>query len=334
MTGTTTTALAEAGRDRLSSGAARARAFLLQSRSAEGWWTDFRTLAGESDEWVTAFVGAQLARSPELAARDAAVRAWRLLTRRRWWSAGRGYNAKVPADADTTSWLLLLAAGLGKEHSLTAQRARRFLAGHERDGGVATFAAPGPIRRLIRVDGPLTGWCSPHACVTAVAAQVSPARSAGWLREFLLAAQRADGSWKAYWWSDPAYGVAQACRALRSSSSGVDAIRGAVGWAERRVPTASSRSTFDLAWLAVVLTEAGRSGAAAELGRLIAARQRADGSWEGDACLRIPPPAVIDPDSYRSWRPGLGGGALVRDHRRIFTTASALVALETLVHAG
>ena len=70
--------------------------FLLDARDERGWWRDFDTLAGASDEWVTAFVGTALAVAGDDRSMRAAWQAWRLLSRRRWWSAGWGYNALGP----------------------------------------------------------------------------------------------------------------------------------------------------------------------------------------------------------------------------------------------
>ena len=80
----------------------RATSFLISQRSKSGWWRDFDTLAGPSDEWVTAYIGSWLAAIDSSEAKQAARMSWTLLRHRRWWSAGWGYNATVPADADTT----------------------------------------------------------------------------------------------------------------------------------------------------------------------------------------------------------------------------------------
>ncbi|HEX2088034.1 MAG TPA: hypothetical protein VHF89_20270, partial [Solirubrobacteraceae bacterium] len=83
-------------------GVAGAVDFLLAAREPAGWWRDFAGVEGAtddwarafgwSDEWVTAFAGTALAGAPDARARDAARRAWSLLTERRLPAGGWGYN--------------------------------------------------------------------------------------------------------------------------------------------------------------------------------------------------------------------------------------------------
>src|SRR5262249_54570661 len=55
--------------------------FLEGRQGKSGFWSDFSTLAGESDEWVTAYVGESLAFHP--ASRRPVTRALQVLLRRR-----------------------------------------------------------------------------------------------------------------------------------------------------------------------------------------------------------------------------------------------------------
>jgi len=55
---------------------------------------------------------------------------------------------------------------------------------------------------------------------------------------------------------------------------------------------------------------------------------RGDGSWDAAPTLRIPPPWILDPTSFKAWRiDGLGSGVIVRDHHRTYTTATVIHAL-------
>src|SRR2546427_240590 len=118
--------------------------YLLSRRNVRGWWTDFDTLAGASTEWVSAFVALALARTNEPAALAAARDTWLHLRRHRFWSAGWGFNRTVPSDADTTIWVLHLAAALGVRAS---GRTLRFLSRHITPAGaLTTYARAGPIR--------------------------------------------------------------------------------------------------------------------------------------------------------------------------------------------
>src|SRR5215208_4821588 len=150
--------------------------FLLNARVRRGWWQDFDTTRGLSDEWVTGYVGAALAAVPRARAAQAAREAWRLLMTRRQWSGGWGFNPKVPPDADSTQCVLRLAHAIGTGRSPRARRGHRLLARHiQPSGGIATYSASGPalfylvadnllslLRRKPRVS--FRGWSAAHVC--------------------------------------------------------------------------------------------------------------------------------------------------------------------------
>ncbi len=57
--------------------------------------------------------------------------------------------------------------------------------------------------------------------------------------------------------------------------------------------------------------------------------QQPDGSWPSSARLRIPPPGVLDPEGYQNWMVnGKGGGSIISDQHRIFTTATIVTSLQ------
>src|SRR5207248_1590582 len=98
------------------------------------------------------------------------------------------------------------------------ERAGQCLALHQdpRSGGVATYRAPGPIRRYMRagrgVD--MSGWCSFHLEVTATAGRAfavsghDTQASRAW--RYVRERQDADGAWSGYWWTARQYPTLQA----------------------------------------------------------------------------------------------------------------------------
>ena len=320
-------------------GVAKGIRFLLDAQSG-GVWRDFDTLAGTSDEWVTAYVATQLAHIERAETRAAASSALRWLLRRRFFSRGWGYNRLVPADSDSTAWVLQLAARLGTSRA-RLRRAQKFLdASAFDDGGMPTFARSGPIRRFTRLARKISfsGWCAAHACVTAVAAPVTP--GAARARDYLRRTQAHDGSWTAYWWVDPEYSTALAMDALASAGSVDDRepIARAARWAERRLsadgavrtalhPAGSAFATALCMHALQADVPAMRESLAAAREWLLSA-QRPDGSWLPSAELRIPPPHERDPERFHRWqRHGRGAGSILHDQNRLFTTATVLRAL-------
>jgi squalene-hopene/tetraprenyl-beta-curcumene cyclase len=313
--------------------------FLLAAQTA-GAWRDFKTLAGTSDEWVTAYVATQLAHVERAETRAAADQALRWLLRRRFFSRGWGYNALVPADSDSTAWVLRLAAQLGSTRT-RLRRARQFLETSAfEDGGMPTFARSGPIRRFTRLARKVSfaGWCAPHTCVTAAAAPVTPGVERA--RDYLRQTQAADGSWRSYWWVDTEYSTALALEALVNSGGTRDgeSIARAAHWASHRLSSDGAVRTAlhpdGSAFATALCVLALQSATTTASDEMLAARawllaaQTADGSWLPSAELRIPPPHERDPDRVSRWqRHGLGAGSILNDQNRLFTTATVVRAL-------
>lgn len=308
----------------------RSVTFLLSKASEGHRWADFETLAGPSDEWVSAYVGYALAETDCVEGRAAAERAWGELRRCRTPGQGWGYHSLVPTDADSTLWALRLGAALNELEGEHVEGALRFLAQHQdRAGAFTTFAKDGPIREFTGLFGDVsfTGWCGVHPCVTAIAAGMPHLPGATAAREWLRASQSVDGSWAAYWWVDPEYTTAFAVEALALDGDAKRAERAAF-WACGR-----AGSPFARAWQVRILLAAppnpSTSTALGETLSWLLANQARDGSWPASAHLRIPPPHVIDPASWPDWvEDGRGGGSVNDDPRRLFTTATVMAALQ------
>ncbi|HXD48536.1 MAG TPA: prenyltransferase/squalene oxidase repeat-containing protein [Gemmatimonadaceae bacterium] len=318
---------------------------LLASQDARGAWSDFPRVGNGSDEWVTGYVGAAVAAH----APAAAERAWRSLAARRRWSGGWGFMPSYPADADSTVCALRLAESLPNGGGLRAWRARAFVRRHQRfDGGIATYLWP---RRMVwhtRLRESFEGWCAPHVCVSANAAQLH--RFAGRRRvlDFLVAKQDRDGAWRAYWWYDEReYATALAVDALASSpdSRHRAAARRGVEWAahaasaEPAVHTAAAPDGSPFA-TALRLHVLARGGAAvADLRARTAAwlveAQAATGLWPASAWLRFPPTQTVDTSTIGEWHIGemVRAGVMV-DDRALFTTATVVTALHAAAAAS
>ncbi|MFB2919726.1 prenyltransferase/squalene oxidase repeat-containing protein [Aerosakkonema funiforme] len=328
-------------RNRLDSAIVAATQFLLCSRNQKGWWRDFHLYIGiegevrRSDEWVTAYVGDALAALPDRQAKLAAQQAWLLLINRRQSSPGWGYNGFVTPDADSTAWALRLASSLGESKSHKAREASEFIAKHfSATGGIATYLeqlAP----RAYTGSAPVKGWCGVHACVTAAVASLEEIGEAS--RRFLRDTQDDNGSWKAYWWYDYEYATALAAESLAKDSyyHNDRQVQLAIEWARRRINSSGAvyslqygdNSAFATAWCVRILALAEeRQQTIAELHGAVnwlLENQKPDGSWPASALLRLPASAdIIDPDNHPS--------SAIPDDRRLFTTATVLVALSTV----
>jgi squalene cyclase len=330
--------------------AGRAKTYVLD-RCAGGLWADFLTRAGQSDEWVTAFVVLQLLRG---GVRAEALRApvARLLARQRS-SGGWGYNALTPEDADSTAWCTRAVLAVIPEASDQLTAARTYLARHRRAAGYSTYDDPARLRGYLGMDADasLVGWCErSHTDVTASAAfawvpRREDAPADEWFGEALRfaldslrAAQDADGSWAGYWWRTPMYTTTAAIHALMAlgDESGGACIAAGLEWIARTQRDDGSWDGGDGEGAAFVtglalqaLASSPRHGAAWTRGAgWLLREQRADGAWDPCPILQIPPPWVSDPRMVDSWkRGGLGAPACVADQNRLFTTSVCYGAL-------
>jgi hypothetical protein len=311
----------------------RAEAFLRERQDARGYWRDFSLPAGSSDAWVTGYVGAALMRSNRGELRGLAERGLRALTEAQEQRLGWGYNAQVPADADSTVWGLRLAESLGHGARHESARANQFFEKHlGADGGVCTYADAGPVRRFVGLaeQDSFAGWTQAHTCVTAAAAGLGKYRAR--LLPYLKSSQRDVGAWSAYWWFSDEYATAEAVEALVAEREPEEtsvtparlSVRRAAEWATDRCqrlmtgararPPSFALSLALRAALAcpeVVDTKV----VAASLLRLVE-WQKSDGAWPASARLRVPRPDCLAPDSqkttWRMWQ-GLPPGPATRE---------------------
>ncbi len=306
----------------------RGIAYILRSRSGDGWWRDFKNNGGVSDQWVTAYVGGALAGTSDALANAAAISAYQQLASSLAGRPGWSYNDGVPPDADSTIWACRLGEALG-DCSGAAANGLQFLQRCQRlNGGIATYPAANEVRKAMRLPEStrFRGWCMAHTCVTSAASGLNTFRNCPRLRDFLVRTQDPEGYWAAYWWCDPEYATALSCEALANSQSEAEtqAVNNAVQWARGR---GSSGTPFALGWRARILASV-HDSTALDLAALLVERQLEDGSWSSSARMRIPPPYLKDPKYYWGWsEEETGIGSVRTDPARLFTTASVLAAL-------
>jgi hypothetical protein len=307
--------------------------WLIGAQLQSGLWRDFHVPTGVSDEWVSGFVGAQLASTGDACARAAASASLERLRRRQRRHGGWGYNGDHPCDADSTAWALRLATGLVDPDEPMADRGRRFIAAHLRDdGALATFIDREGVVAVTGLpeDASLAGWLFVHDCVTAAAAAFLPERSTDYLR----GRQGDDGAWTGYWWEHSAYPTWMSTEALRARPAPGDGMRlqaaetCARGWIETALGAPERSSAFDVACALRVLLAGPRrthrewidAGAA-----WLTERQDADGGWPPGARLRIP--------AWRQVTPGVGD-MICLDRRGAFSSAAAVGALSAVLAAA
>ncbi|PHM06460.1 prenyltransferase/squalene oxidase repeat-containing protein [Nostoc sp. 'Peltigera malacea cyanobiont' DB3992] len=175
------------------------------------------------------------------------------------------------------------------------------------------------------------GWCSPHPCVTAAAANLKHFGETS--VEFLRQTQRDDGSWQSYWWHDDDYATALATQALarKRNPKDIQRVQLAIQWAAKRINTNGAvystvhgnDSPFATALCVKILnladSEEEKKVLLQQAVNWLIENQLSNGSWESSAIFRLPHPAVVNPNDCKCHN--------FPDDRRLFTTATVLAAL-------
>ncbi len=274
------------------------------------------------------------------------------LCRRQRPNGGWSYNEKVPTDCDSTAWVMLAILRSRLKKPSTLLRATRYLLRHQDNvgGGFSTYAPSDKIERFIDARPAQTaGWLLPHLGVSAVSMQALLAAGGNGraprfanAMHYLLNQRQAAGCWVCYWWCGHGYATFHALRALGLGRALDEATTRAVATAMMDTQQTDGAwyvdghvSVFETAMMmrALQLLAPRLPAVMAPLQRALAvlrASQKQDGSFAGAPILRIPPPPVTDPASVPDWRADQDGTAvLVSDSERVFTTANALLALDS-----
>lgn len=326
----------------LGSSLEKAFRFMAVSRNHGGLWSDFLTLAGESVYWVSGYTGYALSHGgddPGLLG-EAALS----LLEHQGRDGGWGYGPGVPADADSTSWCILFLSKLEMGEGI--ERGVRFLLEHQNtDGGFRTYASPVSVGRYMGLDGSVSfeGWQTSQLCVTGVAtrALIDAGASEGVddALNFIKGSQMEGGSWNPYWWNDALYSTFNCMWALKTVDGGAEVLGKACDWiAETQLAdggwsdgTTGGGVAFSTALALKGLMLGSRSRDSDRVRRGVGwllEHQLEDGSWPPYYLLRIPYPAMKAPWRYHAWvRDGKAIGAVIKDHNRLFTTATAYSAL-------
>ncbi|HEV3317569.1 MAG TPA: prenyltransferase/squalene oxidase repeat-containing protein [Candidatus Angelobacter sp.] len=280
--------------------------FLLATRQ-DGHWTDFNLPIGGSDAWVTAYVLARLAAiSPDCmsySVRQRLEESLDWLMESRTTGGAWGYNSQVEDDADSTAWAILALRGYGRPVPAPAlefiERCRKT------DGGIAPYPEESCFSKPWKLS-------APEATAVAIGALgVLDARAARFLTEKWLESERPR--------SRPAPASRLSSR-FYACAAVLDWDAGMAPWPVLNklcelMSYYNTENAFEQSLLLRCLGQLRVQKAwssAASLRRM----QQPDGGWPASALLRPP-----------STRETEGAGPLYLDHKRVFTTVTAISAL-------
>ena len=330
--------------DGLGSSVKKALSFMEISQNKSGLWSDFLTLAGESTFWVSGYTGYALCLSDDGPSLGFLEKAARMIINHQREDGGWGYGLGVPTDADSTSWCLLFLSKLGLVDGI--ERGGRFLLEHQNpDGGFRTYASPVSVGHYMGLNDSISfeGWQTSQLCVTGVAARalIDSGTSEGVAAalNFIRESQREEGYWNPYWWNDSLYSTVHCMWALKAYDGNENVLGKACdwiaktqladgGWNDGTTDEGLAFSTA-LALKGLMLGFRSRDQDRVKRGiHWLLTHQLEDGSWPPYYLLRIPYPPMKEPWRYHAWiRDGKAIGSVIKDHNRLFSTATAYSAL-------
>ncbi len=184
------------------------------------------------------------------------------------------------------------------------------------------------------------GWASSQMCVTAVAVQAlmenCSTKGVNEAIDHIKKGQTPQGYWNPYWWNGKLYATVNCMEALKAKDRRDFAlISNAQKWiaqsqmengAWSNSPDSNEDSPFQTALgLGGLLIEPSKTSIEKikNSAKWLLDQQLSDGSWNCSHILRIPHPAMKEPWNHQYWtKNGRAINALIKDHKRLFTTAT------------
>jgi len=323
----------EALAPRVDAAISRGLSFLNTAQHSNGFWVDFETVPGSSDEWVSAFIISHIA---GIAGSEMLVKtALSALTKRKRSEGGWGFNLKVAPDCDSTAWVLQALLSGPFIRPVMTRRAIDFLYEHQmEDGGFATYReySSQPNGNTKSITTP-NGWLSSQVCVTAATIIALLVHGESPKKKQLLDAiiyietnRLNSGMWSSYWWRGDSYvtylatlGLTWANRLTIEDISGIADVIATnlcsnVSSSLINIKQEIFYTSYSLLTLLLSPNTMKVRSTIIEIIRALLKEQLPDGSWPSAPILLIP-----------ESQPGLT--ELIADEGRTFTTSTALKAI-------
>ena len=178
-------------------------------------------------------------------------------------------------------------------------------------------------------------------CVTAVAVQAlmenCSTKGVNEAIDHIKKGQTLQGYWNPYWWNGKLYATVNCMEALKAkeNSDGFKLLSNAQKWiansqmengAWSNTPDSNECLPFSNSpWTGGLLIEPSKTSIEKikNSAKCLLDQQLSDGSWNCSYILRIPHPAMKEPWNQSYWKKdGRAINALIKDHKRLFTTAT------------
>lgn len=291
-------------------------AYILDKQDQDGKWVDWRLPPGESDAWVTSYIGYKLSTiSPffKESKLDSALK-----TASDWTlnnvldDGGWGYSKITGSDADSTAYSLLFL--LSENREIDEDSFKRLLEFQSEDGGFRTYIKdqPGPTWELSQTD------VTPVALMALVLKFKSVNEVIDKGIKYLHLHQNANGIWNSFWWRSPLYSTYVNLHFLTRVNK---LIR--IPKLKKYLRLFTPEGMFEKALLLLCFTllKILDEEKMEILAESIIGTSLKDGSWESIPILRLTNPNILKP-----WEEA-DSGPYYADPNRLFTTTTVMSSL-------
>ena len=322
--------------------------YIVNKQNAQGYWLDFALKCGQSDEWITGYIGNSLIPLTYLKdfPRNESVlismrKAAKQLLFNRHYENGWGYNATTGVDTDSTAtcFLFLSKLGLASER-MSDLIGRTIIQAQNSDFGFGSFSEQS-IRRERKCKNPqfygksslYDGWkCSdPYITSLAISVISLPIYSGLFKREIDLAVkyleekQDPTGYWECYWANSLMLGTFYPLSLLQELNCASKSTERGMKWVVQKqkglgwTNGISIEPTFiDTAFaLSLLSTSEKMSFSISDSLFWICNHQQPDGSWDTYDIMRVPPSWLTELKSTVKFR-------TVLDKERLYCTSTII----------
>lgn len=308
----------------------------VNKNNKDGLWYDFLTSAGQSQLWVSSFIGCNIA---ETNPNHEILDTLKVYLKNNI-DTSTGYNNGIMTDCDTCTFLLTFKKICNLE--VSKSEIDTWLSFYNLNGGLATYVDKETLVKFLngqQADLNVNGWTSPHNCVTATAAYYLKffpelAQYKCNADSFLIKQLSEGKNISSYWWTSSIYASAYTLLALNLNTYSEECQK-LINWLiSTQHPDgywfdkfSNKPSAFYTALAAKALLKCttNNKNEIHKAAKWLLSKQYTDGSWESGRILVIPEPSVIKPTENLTWRrSSFGTQIIVDDHNRLFNSAAVL----------
>ncbi len=318
--------------------------FIKNSQDTNGNWNDFFNDAGLSDIWSTGYIMFNIIKDASNFTDNHIAKAAEFLKKHKNPDHLWGYNSNWISDADSSTFVMLGLLNNGVD--IPEKTLKSWYSYQKNDGGFSTYNDKNKVIASLNSDdiSNVDGWVQSHFCVSAAAyllfckAGIKDSNFDS-LRTYLLYKLQTSTGRLSYWWTNDIYSLNLLVKGGELIKD-QELLKVVFSLVEEYMNQNLHKKLIHQEhyfYLGLLLDSLSNSKYLSskyyqqsnEISKAILSNQLDDGSWKESYALRIPYPAILNPDSEEIiWKNGDSGTNIIfSDFHRLYTTVTCLAAL-------